>query len=78
MRPHFKSYLHFWAPSTRLTDKLNEILWKVRKIFKGTENIVYEEPETCKDMVNEKLCGFSLEIRIFRGHLTVLFQLLNG
>lgn len=78
VRPPFKSYLHFWAPSTRLADKLNEVWWRVRKIFKRTENTVYEEPETCKDIVYEKLCGFILEIRTFRGHLTVVFQLPNG
>lgn len=78
VRPPFKSYSHFWAPSTRLADKLNEVWWRVRNIFKRTENTVYEEPETCKGMVYEKLCGFILEIRTFRGHLTVVFQLPNG
>lgn len=49
----------------------------MRKIFKETENIVYKEPETFKDMVYEKLCGLSLEIRTFREPLTVVFQLPN-
>lgn len=47
-------------------------------MIKETENIVYEEPETFKDKVYVKLCGLNLEIRTFRGHLSVVFQVPNG